>query len=653
MSATNARSTHHTRRMSSSVFARFFRRPLALATSIYLILVLFAAVAPQLLTAVDPLSPDLLHVLATPTAGHWLGTDALGRDLLARVIYGTGPALLGVLITVAVAAIVGIPIGLASALAPRVDAVMTRVSDVILAIPGIVVLLMVLAVSDNLNWAMVGMGLLTAPGLIRVVRGASLAVVGEQYIAAARVFGVGRLKIAMRHVLPRVAGPIIVNLSLIAATALVTEAGLNFLGLGLEPPTPSWGGLVADGAAVMNQEPWTLVPGGGIIALTVIAFILLGDAVRDVTTESWAAGRTKGARLTKSQLREIQSAARTTAALGNASAPGSTGLSVRDLTIAFPSPAGELIPVVESISFDVKEGESVGVVGESGSGKTITGLGVLRMLPSAAVVRSGSIWFDGQELTALRKKDRAAYRGSTIAFVSQEPMNALDPLFTVGSQIAEALKVHTPLRGKAVTDRVRELLTQVQIIEPQRVMRMYPHEISGGMAQRVAIAIALAGSPALLIADEPTTALDVTVQADIVSLLRNLQQDSGMSLLLISHDWGVVSAACDRAIVMYAGQIVEESPIDDIFDRPLHPYTEGLLAANPHFAVPGERLIAIPGTVPVPADWPLSCHFADRCPYAMDACREGPIAMASVGERTSRCIRAELPTHVPMEASQS
>ncbi len=235
-------------------------------------------------------------MLITPTWEHPLGTDSVGRDIYARIIYGTGTALTGVVVAVAVAALIAVPLGLASTLFRRFGVLITSANDLILSIPGIVALLMVLALTDSLNATMATLGVLFAPGLLRVVRGTSLAIVEEPYVAAARVFGVGRWKIAFRHVLPRALGPILVNLSIIASNALITETGLNFLGLGLQPPTPSWGALVADGANAIEQQRWTLIPTGGVVALTVIAFVLLGDAIRDVTTESWAAGRSKGAR---------------------------------------------------------------------------------------------------------------------------------------------------------------------------------------------------------------------------------------------------------------------------------------------------------------------------------------------------------------------
>jgi peptide/nickel transport system permease protein len=229
-----------------------------------------------------------------------------------------------------------------------------------------------------------------------------------------------------------------------------------------------------------------------------------------------------------------------------------------------------------------------------------------------------------------------------IALISQEPMSSLDPSFRVGSQLTEVVRRHNELSGARARGRAAELLTMVNLPEPREVLAAYPHELSGGMAQRVSIALALAGNPRLLIADEPTTALDVTVQADILALLRDLRERLGMAIILVTHDWGVLADLCERAVVMYAGEVVELASVEDIYRSPRHPYTEGLLAANPHLAPVGDVLPAIPGTVPPPSAWPGGCHFQPRCPYATDRCGVGPVPIVSPGpERLTRCIHSD------------
>jgi peptide/nickel transport system permease protein len=628
---------------------RVMRRPLSVISLAFLLLVTVAAVFAPQLAPYGPEASDFSSVLSPPTSAHWLGTDSLGRDILSRLMFGARPTLLGVVIAVAVTLIIGVPIGLSAAMSARADRVIQPLVDLMMSIPGIIVLLMVLATfNQNIYAAMTALGVLTAPAIIRVVRAAALTVVNEPYVEAARVYGLRRSSIAARHVLPRVSGPVLVNTSLIAAGALVAETGLNYLNLGVKLPAPSWGGMVADASTVIDQQPWLLVPTGGILALTITAFVLLGDGVRDAATEGWSAGRsgtTKRARRRSAANRAARNPGEPrlepSAQPDLPAADSDTILRVSGLSVSFRRPGGESTTVVQDVSFDIKRGETVAVVGESGCGKTITGLAILGLLPGGATA-TGRAELNGSDLFAMSRRERAALRGSSVAFISQEPMSALDPLYPVGSQLAESVRVHKGLSRREAKSRAVELLEKVKINDPERVTRLYPHEISGGMAQRVAIAIALAGDPDLLIADEPTTALDVTVQAEIVALLQQLQQQTGMAILLISHDWGVVGEICSRALVMYAGEVVERGLTRQIFAQPLHPYSAGLLAANPHFAKPGEELSTIPGGVPLPQDWPVGCHFHDRCAHRTADCAAAAIPLLEQGTgRQSRCIHVE------------
>ncbi|MEY9875071.1 oligopeptide/dipeptide ABC transporter ATP-binding protein [Streptacidiphilus sp. MAP12-33] len=310
-------------------------------------------------------------------------------------------------------------------------------------------------------------------------------------------------------------------------------------------------------------------------------------------------------------------------------------LSVRGLTVEI---AGT--PVVQDVSFDIRPGETLGVVGESGCGKSVTSLGILGLVPGQGRISAGRVLFQGADLAA-SPKALARVRGSGIAYVSQEPMVALDPTFTVGRQLAEGVARHTGCGRRAARARAVELLGRVNIPDPAGVADRHPHELSGGMAQRAAIALALAGEPRLLIADEPTTALDVTVQAEILGLLRTLAAETGLAVLLITHDWGVVADLCDRAVVMYAGQVVEQADVEALFTHPLHPYTAGLLAASPHAALPGQPLPTIPGTVPPPGAWPDGCRFAARCALVTEACAV-PVALTEPAPgRTTRCVHAD------------
>ena len=297
-------------------------------------------------------------------------------------------------------------------------------------------------------------------------------------------------------------------------------------------------------------------------------------------------------------------------------------LSVENLTTVFNLAAGPA-PALIDVSFHVHPGETLCLVGESGSGKSVTALSILRLVQHPGRITAGRILFKGRDLLALDQREMQKVRGAEIALVFQEPMTALNPVFTIGNQIEETLEVHGVARGKQAKTRAVELLEAVSIPEPQRRVRDYPHQLSGGLRQRALIALALACNPALLIADEPTTALDVTIQAQILDLMRDLQKRFNLSLLLITHDLGVVAEMADRVAVMYAGRIVEESPVRDLFRDPRHPYTKGLLGSMPG-GVRGARLQAIHGTVPPLGHLPPGCAFAPRCPYRFEPCDIAP-----------------------------
>ncbi|APX94021.1 dipeptide ABC transporter ATP-binding protein DppD [Halomonas sp. 1513] len=319
-------------------------------------------------------------------------------------------------------------------------------------------------------------------------------------------------------------------------------------------------------------------------------------------------------------------------------------LSVRDLQVHFKTDDG-IVPAVDGVSFDINEGETLAVVGESGSGKSVTSLGIMDLLPKGkGYVAGGEIFFEGQDLVKMTPQQRRALRGNRISMIFQEPMTSLNPVFTVGYQIAEAVALHQKLDKKAAWNRAIEMLDLVSIPEPAQRAKEYPHQLSGGMRQRVMIAIALSCNPRLLIADEPTTALDVTIQAQILDLMRNLQKEIGTSILFITHDLAVVAEMADRVVVMYTGRAVEESGVFDIYERPSMPYTQGLLNSIPswvgHKQGKRDRLVAIPGNVPSPHNLPPGCSFEPRCRYAKDICTQKVPPLESIGDdHRVRCVR--------------
>jgi oligopeptide/dipeptide ABC transporter ATP-binding protein len=313
-------------------------------------------------------------------------------------------------------------------------------------------------------------------------------------------------------------------------------------------------------------------------------------------------------------------------------------LSVRDLRIGFPRAHAADVTVVDGVSFEVMQGEIVGLVGESGSGKSMTARAALRLIPKNAVV-SGSIRFRGADILSMSDDEIRAMRGAVVSMVFQDPMTSFNPVLTIGEQIGEAISIHTPVGRNKLATRVEDLLASVGITQGARRARNYPHEFSGGMRQRASIAMAVANDPALLIADEPTTALDVTVQDQILQLMRGLNEKSGTAILLITHNIAVVASLCQRLIVMYAGRIVEDGPTEQVLSDPQHPYTWSLLQSVPRIDETRDRLVAITGQPPDPAEPPSGCRFHPRCPWAEPRCAEAEPALGAVGpSHSARCF---------------
>jgi peptide/nickel transport system permease protein len=615
---------------------------LATIATVYLAVLVTAAAAAPLVAPYDPEHQDLTQVLSGPGADHWLGADRLGRDVFSRLLYGGRVTLLDVAEATVVFLVLGIAPGvIAGYRGGWLDRVVVRFADLLLAVPAIVVLLMIVAVFPGNDLAtMITLGVIGSPGLLRIVRGSTLAIRGELYVRAARLSGLRGGAILRRHILPRLAGPIIVQASLFCATALLAESGLSFLGLSRpETKGPSWGNMVAEASNAMSSSPWLLVPTGGALMLTVMAFGLVGDAARDSVTGRSSAPRLRNSRNKTSTPKMVSNDSEVAdeVALTTSGAEPPT-LSVRNLAVALPGP----VTILRGVTFDLGPGEAVGIVGESGCGKSITAKAILGLLPAGGAVTAGSARFDGADLTSLNQRALTRIRGAGIGLISQDPVNSLDPTFTVGSQLREVIRRHRPQSRRHATGRALELLRMVRLPDPPATLAAYPHELSGGMAQRVSIALALAAEPTVLIADEPTTALDVTVQAEILALLRDLRATLGMAILLITHDWGVLAEVCDRAVVMYAGEVVETATVEDLYTTPQHPYTRALLAANPHAATPDRPLPAIAGSVPPPTAWPAGCHFAPRCPLATSECTESAIPLHNPAPgHTSRCIHVE------------
>jgi peptide/nickel transport system permease protein len=642
---------------------------------VVLVVLLVAAIFAPLLSPYSPNANDLEATYGHISAAHWLGTDDLGRDLLSRIMYGGRGSLLGVAEALAVYLVLGLTFGvLAGYLGGVLEAVVVWVADVSFALPQIIVVLSVLAIfANNSGAAMLALGILGAPGLAVFARGATRTVREELYISAARVSGLRTVPILVRHIMPQITGSVIVQVSLFSGTALLFQTGMDFLGLGTQPPTPTWGGMVAEASTFMGRDIWMVMPSGIVIVLAIVAFGLVGDAAQDVLSAAKGQGptRTPASRIaTTSQATEVVDRDETLAEVSDTArleasreprtplahvrgaeangvrdarsdVPRGDGvlLSVRNLTVAVESSGAS---IVQNVSFDLRPGQCLGIVGESGCGKTMTALSLIGLLPDGVSATGGSLTFRGEDLRAMDEKQYRRVRGSGIAMISQEPISSLDPSFTVMDQIAEVVRRHSDMSRQSARAEAMTLLEQVRIPNADTVAKRYPHQLSGGMAQRVSIAAALAGNPAVLIADEPTTALDVTVQAEILQLLRSLRE-TGLAMILVSHDWGVIADSCDAAVVMYAGQVVEEAAIANVFEHYRHPYSYGLMESNPQFATaPRTPLPAVPGTVPPVGEWPVGCHFAARCQFASSECSAAPIALDQVErDHWARCIHTD------------
>ncbi|MFD7503943.1 dipeptide/oligopeptide/nickel ABC transporter permease/ATP-binding protein [Streptomyces sp. NPDC059850] len=557
----------------SGVWRRLLRNPVAVVCLAVLALLVLASVFAPLLTSYSPTRPTLLDTFAPFGADHPLGADSVGRDVLTRLLYGGRVSLLGAFIAVAVALLIGVPAGLVSGYYRGwVDAAFSWVASLVMAAPAIMVLLVAIAaIGPNANAAMAVLGVILAPGVFRLVRASVTSVREELYVDAARVSGLGDLRIVRRHILPVVQAPTIIQAAQMFGVAVVIQAGIEFLGLG-SASEASWGAMLNEAFANLYIMPTLLVGPGVAIVVTVASIGLLANALRDTLLESGYAAPARRPGRTKAP----------DAPVANAPASEDDGdalLTVRNLRVSYPTRDGEST-VVDGVSLSVRDGEVVGLVGESGSGKSQTAFSVLGLLPPEARREADGLSFAGQDLRRLSGKAMNGLRGRRIAYVPQEPMSNLDPSFPIGSQLADPMRLHLKISAGEARKRALALLERVGIAQPERVYDAYPHQISGGMAQRVLIAGAVSCDPDLLIADEPTTALDVTVQAEVLDLLRELQRERRMGMILVTHNFGVVADICDHVVVMRSGKVVESAPVGQLFANPHHAYTRMLLAST-------------------------------------------------------------------------
>ena len=556
-----------------STIGRLLRTPLGAISTAYLVLLLFVAIVGPFLAPYSPSDTSLSNVLAPPSAEHLLGGDSAGRDILSRLIFATSTSLLGAFIAVLVAALIGVTAGLiAGYRGGWFDNVSNWMAGVILSLPAIVILLAARAViGPSIWWIMAIFGIVLSASYYRIVYGAVRNVRQELYIDAARVAGLSDLRIVGRHVLTAVRAPVILLTTGLFAVAIAVQASLDFLGVG-DPSLPTWGGMLSEGFYNLSRTPWLMVWPSLAIALTCIALSLFGTALRDVLEQTGAQNRGGSARWAPPTPRPDA------AVRHDDAAETDPLLEIDGLSVAYRNDQGWKT-VVDDVSLTVRRGEVHALIGESGSGKTQTAWSVLGLLPEGGTCVAGAIRFDGKDLLQTGARELGKLRGRRIGYIPQEPMSNLDPSYTVGHQLVKPLQFTLGLSQRESKARVLALLARVGIADPEHTFAAYPHQISGGMAQRVLIAGAVATEPDLIIADEPTTALDVTVQAEILQLLRGLQRESGMSILIVTHNFGVVADLADRVSVMRSGSIVETGTVADVFADPRHDYTRGLFDA--------------------------------------------------------------------------
>ncbi|MEV6761599.1 dipeptide/oligopeptide/nickel ABC transporter permease/ATP-binding protein [Streptomyces sp. NPDC051105] len=642
--------------------------PLSKAGLAFLTLVVLVAVFAPLLAPDDPLAQQApADGTGHPSAGHWMGQDSLGRDILSRLMYGARWSLAIGLGATGLALVAGALLGALAATSRKgVDETLMRCLDVVMAFPGIALAAVLVAVfGGGITVLICAIAFLFTPPVARVVRANVLDQYGEDYVTAERVIGARTPHIVLRHVAVNCAAPVLVFCTVQVAEAIVFEASLSFIGAGVRPPDPSWGSVIADGRNMVLTGGWwaTLFP-GLLILLTVLSLNILSEGVSD----AWASPAPREVEPTEAdpveavergEVLELPGLTEAGERLRARARPPVSGgrpvLAVERLAIGFPD-RHRGVNIVDGISFEVHPGEVLGLVGESGCGKSLTALTIMGLQPRTARV-TGEILFNAAAwsapsgargsityaATAARARatptgppspvdlttPHRRLLGHELAMVYQDALSSLNPSMTVNAQLKQLTRRgghHTPA----------ELLALVGL-DPGGTLRSYPHELSGGQRQRVLIAMALSRDPRLIIADEPTTALDVTVQAQVMELLLRLREELGFALILVSHDLALVADVTDRVVVMYGGQIVESGVTAELVAAPTHHYTRGLLGSVLSLESGAERLTQIRGVVPSPADFPAGCRFADRCPAASAICRTTPPNLVGSRLHTAAC----------------
>jgi len=617
-------------------FLLFWRNRLATFGAVVLALIAVIAILAPHLQLLPPDAIDPAHRLIRPfIESHHLGTDQLGRDILSRLIWGTRLSFAVGLTATLVAAMVGSAIGISAGyFGGLIDHLLMRMIDMLMAFPYILLALtIVAALGPSLFTALIAVAVVNIPFFARNVRGATLGIVHREFIDAARLSGKGTFSILVSEVLPNIAPIIVVTMSTTVGWMILETAGLSFLGLGSQPPQADLGSMLGEGRKLLLTAPYLSAIPGSVIFLLVMGVNLLGDGIRDILDPRLQSGAS------------ARPGPITTISRGHlASNPvrHENILEVSELSTEFRI-ANDIYKAVGSVSFAIRKGECLGLVGESGSGKSVIALSLLALIQSPpGVITGGAVFVDGEDLLSKNASALRSIRGGKVSYIFQDPQSTLHPLYSVGEQVAETIRIHQHVPRRDAWDKAVKLLDVVRIPNAGQRAKSYPHELSGGMRQRVGVAMALANGPQVLIADEPTTALDVTVQAQVLLLLEELRKQNNAAVLFITHDFGVASEICDRIAVIYAGQIVEMGTTQEVLEHAAHPYTRRLLSCVPSLGSGKRQFEAIRGMPPATNRLVSGCAFAGRCDFATIDCLAGPIALGALGgNHFARCIHPQ------------
>ena len=614
------------------------RNRLSLAGLVVIIAVIFVALVTPLLPLPDPDVIDTKNRFKTPfNTDAILGTDHLGRDLMSRLLWGTRLSLAVGFCAAFLAALIGSSIGIISGFyGKHVDNILMRGIDMLMAFPYILLALaIVAALGPGLFNALIAVAIVNIPFFARNIRGVTVGITHKEFIDAARLSGMTDTRIIITEVLPNVFPVIVIAISTTVGWMILETAGLSFLGLGSQPPQADLGSMLGEARAALITSPYTSVVPGAMILIIVMAINLLGDGIRDALDP-----RLKSGVLSSPRPRTLVADYSKTKNLD-----ASELLSVSNLKTQFHI-GNRNYKAVDGVSIYAKKGACLGIIGESGSGKSVTALSIMGLVSSPpGIITEGYVNYKGIDLIQTNDQKLRSLRGGKISYVFQDPLSSLHPLYTVQQQLEEAILAHQNLSKEEVYQKCIELLKSVRIPNPKQRAKDYPHQLSGGMRQRVSIAMALANDPEVIIADEPTTALDVTVQAQILSLLRELTSQRGLAIIFITHDFGVVSQICDEVAVMYAGKIVEYGPSEMILNHPAHPYTSKLMGCVPEIGKGKRKLASIDGLPPMVDKLDQGCAFAPRCQSTISECLTNDIKLRDVNRNMKvRCIKPE--THL-------